>query len=70
MTKCTQKCPLAPFLALRGTMQKCLVTLQFPLNYSVLFGAPVWQVSFFDCIKAPGITSSFIEKQEGWDSPL
>lgn len=70
LTKCTQKCPLASFLEPQGTMQNCLVTMQLPSNCLVLFGALVWQVSLFDWVNSPGITFSFIEKQEGWNSPL
>lgn len=56
LTKCTRKCPPASFLEPQGTMQRCPVTLQFPLNYWVLFGALVWQVSLFDSGNSPGVT--------------
>ena len=45
LTKHTQNCPLASFPEPQGTMQRCLVTLLFPLNCLVLFGVLVWQVS-------------------------
>lgn len=70
LTKHVQNRLLASFLEPQGTMQRCLVTLQFPLNCLVLFGTVVWQVSLFDCVNSPGITFSFTEKQEGWNSPL
>lgn len=62
LTKCIQKCLIVSFLEPQGTMHRCLVTLQFPLNCLVLFGALVWQVSLFDRVNSPGITFSFIEK--------
>lgn len=51
-------------------MQWCLVTLRFSPNAEVLSATQVWQVSFSQCLDSLSITLFFIEKWDGWHSPL
>lgn len=50
LTKHMQNCLLASFPEPQGTMQRCLVTLLFPLNCLVLFGVLVRQVSLLTAL--------------------
>lgn len=60
--------PAGLFLRMSGTVWRCLVTLQFPLNCKFRFGSLVWRVSLFDCVNSLGITFSFTETHERWGS--